>query len=53
MLQQLKAAVQRSGERARNRRDYRALLALDDRSLRDIGVGRDEIRSMLSGSHYA
>ena len=42
MLQQIKAAFRGSTERARHRRDYRALLQLEDHLLRDIGIPRDE-----------
>jgi uncharacterized protein YjiS (DUF1127 family) len=50
MLNQLKDAIRRQGERARSRRSYRALLELDDHLLRDLGIPREEIRARLSGA---
>ncbi len=47
MLTQLKEAIRRSGERARHRRGYRALMRLDDHLLRDVGIPRDEIYARL------
>ena len=47
MFQHLKAAIHRSNERARQRRDYRALLELEDHFLRDIGVTRAEVRGRM------
>ena len=38
MFQHVKVAIRRSQERARHRRDYRALLELEDQFLRDIGL---------------
>ena len=46
MLTELRNAVRRSAEQARNRRAYRTLLELDDHLLRDIGLPRDELRSL-------
>ena len=45
MLQQIAEAYRRSQERARHRREVRALLSLEDRILRDIGLHRDEVRA--------
>jgi uncharacterized protein YjiS (DUF1127 family) len=48
MFEQVRVAIRRSQERARRRRDYRALLELEDTFLRDIGVRRDEVRGRLT-----
>jgi uncharacterized protein YjiS (DUF1127 family) len=48
MFHRLKSAVERSRERARDRRSYRALLELEDHFLRDIGLTRDEVRGHLA-----
>jgi len=53
MLTELRNAVRRSAEQARNRRAYRTLLELDDHLLRDIGLPRDELRSLTRGSRNA
>jgi uncharacterized protein YjiS (DUF1127 family) len=53
MFQQLKLAIRRSQERARHRRDYRALLELEDAFLRDIGISRDEVRGRMSSDRLA
>ena len=45
MLHQITEALRRTQERARHRREVRALISLDDHLLRDIGVRRDQIRS--------
>jgi uncharacterized protein YjiS (DUF1127 family) len=47
MFQHLQTAIKRSQERARHRRDYRALLELEDHFLRDIGVTRAEVRGRM------
>ena len=47
MLQTFRSAIRGASERARHRREYTALLALDDHLLRDIGVGRHELRARL------
>lgn len=52
MLEVLKSAIVRSSERARHRRQYRALLELEDRFLRDIGLTRDEVRGRMSSDRY-
>ena len=49
MLTQFKEAIRRQGDRARNRRSYRALLELDDHLLRDVGIPREEIRARMIG----
>jgi uncharacterized protein YjiS (DUF1127 family) len=49
MLKHLKAAVHRANERNRARRDYVALLSLDDHLLRDIGVKRSDVHARLAG----
>ena len=36
-------------ERRRRERAYRELIALDDRSLADIGVNRSQIRALVEG----
>ena len=48
MLHHLKSAIRSSRERARYRREYRALMALDDHFLQDIGIGRDEIGARMA-----
>jgi uncharacterized protein YjiS (DUF1127 family) len=48
MLKQLKAAVGRVNTHARHRRDYAALLDLDDHILRDIGIDREEARTLAA-----
>ena len=48
MFQHLKRTIRGSQERARRRRDYRALLELEDTFLRDIGIRRDEVRGRLT-----
>lgn len=53
MMYQFKSALQRSRERARHRRNYRALLALEDHFLDDIGLSRDEVRGMMSSDRFA
>ena len=45
MLHHITEAFRRSQERARHRREVRALLALEDHLLRDIGLQRDDVRS--------
>jgi uncharacterized protein YjiS (DUF1127 family) len=49
MMSHLRSAMERSRERARNRRTYRALRQLEEHYLRDIGLTRDDIEGMLSG----
>jgi uncharacterized protein YjiS (DUF1127 family) len=49
MLKQLKTAVHRASEQARQRREYASLMNLDDRLLRDIGMERAEVRARLAG----
>ncbi len=53
MLQQLKSVVRGAAERARHRRDYQALLELEDHLLRDIGLPRDELRARFRGEWNA
>jgi len=53
MFQQVKVAIRRSQERARHRRNYRALLELEDAFLRDIGLRRDEVRGRMSSDRLA
>ncbi len=53
MMNHLKAAFQRSQERARHRRSYRALLELEDHFLQDIGLTRDEVRGRMSSDRFA
>lgn len=48
MLKNFRSAIRSAGERARHRRQYAALLELDDYLLRDIGVRRDEIHSRMA-----
>ena len=52
MLKQLKAAVSRASDHARHRRDYAALLDLDDHILRDIGIERDEVRARAARRRF-
>jgi uncharacterized protein YjiS (DUF1127 family) len=47
MMKQLKAAMDRANRRARHRREYRSLLRLDQRMLKDIGLERDEVHARL------
>jgi uncharacterized protein YjiS (DUF1127 family) len=47
MLQHITEAFRRSQERARHRREVRALLALEDHILRDIGLRRDDVRARV------
>ena len=49
MLRQLRGVVRGAAERARHRRDYRALLQLEDHLLQDIGLPRAEIRARFHG----
>ena len=49
MLQHLKGALHGAATRARHRREYQALLKLDDHLLQDIGLPRDEIRARVIG----
>lgn len=49
MLKDLKLALGRVGERARHRREYTALLEMDDRMLRDIGIDRARVHARLAG----
>ena len=46
MLKQLKAAIGRSNEQARHRREYLAILDLEDFLLRDIGLEREDLRRL-------
>ena len=48
MLHHITEAFRRSHERARHRREVRALLSLEDHLLRDIGLQRDEVRSRIA-----
>jgi uncharacterized protein YjiS (DUF1127 family) len=51
MLKQLKVAVTRANERARERREFATLLDLDDHLLRDIGIQRSEVRARLRSGY--
>ncbi len=53
MFQHVKVAIRRSQERARDRRNYRALLELEDAFLRDVGITRDEVRGHLMSDRIA
>jgi uncharacterized protein YjiS (DUF1127 family) len=53
MFRRVKVAIRRSQERARHRRNYRALLQLEDAFLRDIGLDRDEVRGRMSSDRFA
>jgi uncharacterized protein YjiS (DUF1127 family) len=44
MFHQIGEALRRVQERAQRRREFVALMALDDHLLRDIGVRRDDVR---------
>jgi uncharacterized protein YjiS (DUF1127 family) len=48
MLDTFRSVIRSTRQRARDNRDYRTLLQLDDHLLRDIGVGRDEVRARMS-----
>ena len=48
MLDRMRIAIRRSQERARQRRNYLALLDLEDAFLRDIGLERDEVRGRMA-----
>jgi uncharacterized protein YjiS (DUF1127 family) len=52
MFQHLKAAIHRSQQRAQHRRNYRALLELEDNFLRDIGITRDEVRGRMASDRF-
>ena len=49
MLKQLKDAVRRASDRARERREFATLLDLDDHLLKDIGIRRSDVRARLTG----
>lgn len=49
MLQNLRGALRDAATRARHRREYQALLKLDDHLLQDIGLPRDEIHARVTG----
>ena len=53
MIFQIRAALQRSQERARHRRSYKALLQLEDHFLRDIGLSRNDVAGLMSSGRYA
>ena len=53
MIFQIRAALQRSQERARHRRSYKALLQLEDHFLRDIGLSRNDVAGLMSSDRYA
>ena len=48
MFMELKAARRRSQERERHRREYEAVLGMDEHLLRDIGLRREEARRRLA-----
>jgi uncharacterized protein YjiS (DUF1127 family) len=48
MFDRFRAAIRAAADRAHQRQDYRALLALDEHLLRDIGLPRDEIRARMT-----
>lgn len=47
MITTLAAAARRIRDRARQRRDYEALLSLDEHLLRDMGVRRGDVLARL------
>jgi uncharacterized protein YjiS (DUF1127 family) len=47
MFGRITQAYRRSQDRARQRREYKALMAMEEHLLRDIGVSRDEVRSRM------
>ena len=53
MFRHVKVAIRRSQERARHRRDYRALFELEERFLRDIGLDRDEVAGRMTSDRLA
>jgi uncharacterized protein YjiS (DUF1127 family) len=44
-------AIRAHERRSKNRRDYRQLLSLDDRMLKDIGITRDSVRHEMHRTH--
>jgi uncharacterized protein YjiS (DUF1127 family) len=47
MFNRISEAYHRSQERARHRREYWALMSMEEHILRDIGISRDEVRSRM------
>jgi uncharacterized protein YjiS (DUF1127 family) len=47
MFSRITEAFRRSQERTRRRREYQALLSMEEHLLRDIGISRDEVHSRI------
>lgn len=49
----LKAAKRRLAAYRRQQAEYRALLRMDERQLRDIGLARDDVAAIFNGGFFA